>query len=107
MNQPSVVLALVEELEEVLEGEDCIPLYQFAWNARGLRRGLDAEDIPGICEAAYDELSQRHAFTRQWFRWPITDLSLGWPVEEGTPLDFDLDPDQDVSVPLQVLVPDD
>jgi hypothetical protein len=40
-----------------------------------------------------------------WTRWPI-DLEQAWPVEEDTPLDFDLDPDQDVSIPLQVLVPD-
>ncbi len=36
--------------------------------------------------------------------WPI-DLERARPLEPGTPLDFDLDPDSPVDVPLQVLVP--
>ena len=98
------VTPLVDALEEVLWAEGILPMYQFAWNARGLH--IPAEEIPTVCQEAYDELSRRHTFTRQWFSWPIVDVTAGRPMENDTPFDFDLDHTQDVSVPLQVLVPE-
>ena len=81
-------------------------MYEFAWTVRGFHRDHSPEQIVQICQAAYDEFTRRHRLRLVWSRWP-TDLENAWPADPDTPLDFDLDPDGDVSTPLLVLVPAD
>lgn len=105
MTRDDDVRELLEDSEESFWAMDYLPMYEFAWTVRGFGRGHTPDEVVEISRAAYDLFVERHTLKRVWTRWPI-DLDAAWPVEPGTPLDFDLDPDEDVSVPLQVLVPD-
>lgn len=101
----AVTTLLVGEMEEYFQHFEHFPLYHLTWVLRGQRPAMGSEEMRATAQAAYDDFTSRHQVRVVWTRWPI-DLETAWPVEPGTPLDFDLDPDQDVSIPLQVLVPD-
>jgi len=101
----SVATLLVAEMEEYFEHFDHFPLYHLTWVLRGQGPAMTPDEMRAAAQIAYDDFRSRHKIRVVWTRWPI-DLETAWPVEDGTPLDFDLDPDQDVSIPLQVLVPD-
>jgi len=97
---------LLEELEADLEAWGQVSLYEFSWFLRGLKRGLTEEEIAGICQRAYDELTRRHALHLEWFEWPLVN-STGRRAEPGTPPDFDINTRGEIDSPFLVLVPDD
>src|SRR6476646_6466607 len=41
---------LLEDLEADLRAWNHLPLYEFSWFLRGLKRGLTEDEIAGICE---------------------------------------------------------
>jgi hypothetical protein len=94
------------ELEETLGAEDSLPLYDFSWTLRGMKRGLAEDEIRVISQQAYDEMTRRHALHLEWFEWPNTDPTSGRAAEPGTPLDFDINTTGTISSPFLVLVPD-
>lgn len=95
---------LLMDLDETLEAQGYIPLYDFAWTLRGYERGLQPSEIEQISHEAYAELTSRSPMVLMWTTWP-NDVDKAWPAEEGTELDFDLDPDEPVDEPLLLLVP--
>jgi hypothetical protein len=97
---------LLEELETDLQSWNQLSLYEFSWFLRGLNRGLTEEEIAGICQQAYAEITRRHSLHLEWFDWPVTDLAAGSPAEPGTPLDFDINTKGEIDSPFLVLVPD-
>ena len=97
---------LLMDLEETLEGEGYIPLYDFAWTLRGYEIGLDAEQIERISQVVYAEVRERHPLRLVWSNWPI-DLTNAQPVTADIKLDFDLDPEGSPRGRLLVLVPAD
>ena len=96
---------LLAELEETLRAEDSIPLYDFSWSARGLKRGLSEPQIETLCLAAFDQMSRRYRFTLMWFDWPLVDVRDGRPAGADTPLDFDINTTGQIASPYLVLVP--
>lgn len=104
MTHMDVVATLLDEVEEELEACGILGLYHFTWTLRGLRAGVPDEEFPDICRAAYAHLRSRHALTLVWVRWPMR-VEEASPVEPGTPLNFDIDPDAPVSTPMLALVP--
>ena len=104
MTHEDDVRELLDDLEESLWAMDYLPMYEFAWTVRGFHRGHSPTEIKSICQAGYDEFTRTHQLRLVWSKWPI-DIEDARPVEPGTPLDFDLDPEGDVSTPLMVLVP--
>ena len=101
----NILEELLEDLEETLWAEDRVPLYEFSWFLRGLRRGLDEDQIATVCQQAYDEITCRHALHLEWFDWPAVNTT-GRPAEPGTPLDFDINTTGEILSPFLVLVPD-
>ena len=102
----TVLDELLIELEETLQAEDTLPLYDFSWSLRGMRRGLSEAEIDVVCRQAYDEMTRRHALHLEWFDWPSTDPAAGRPAAPGTSLDFDINSTGTISSPFLVLVPD-
>jgi hypothetical protein len=97
-----VIAHLLDEMEEYYGAFDYFPLYQLGWHLNDKPR--TAEEKHALAQAAFDQFSARHAIEVVWVPWP-TDLEKARPLEPGTPLDFDLDPEGSVDTPLQVLVP--
>jgi hypothetical protein len=98
------VTRLLDDMEEYYEHFEHYPLYLLGWSLNS--RSLSAEQKHALARRAYDGFTSRHPTKVVWSRWPI-DLGTVWQLEPDTELDFDLDPDQSVDVPLQVLVPAD
>ena len=97
-----VVEYLLGEMEEYYDSFEHYPLYLLGWELNDGSR--TAEQKHALAQQAYDRFTERHVTEVVWTPWPI-DLERARPLEPGTPLDFDLDPDSPVDVPLQVLVP--
>jgi len=98
----AIVAGLLDDMEEYYGAFDHYPLYQLGWSLR--QGGPMTQHMKDLAQRAYDQFTSRHATKVVWTPWPI-DLERARPLEPGTPLDFDLDPDSPVDVPLQVLVP--
>lgn len=99
-----IAATLLIDMEESFEALAYVPLYELAWSWRGYGRDASTPEADTVFNQVYEQFCSTHAVRRVWSRWPI-DLSETWPVDPGTPLDFDLDPEGDPSQPLQVLVP--
>jgi hypothetical protein len=104
MSQMTVRENLVMDLEETIEGQGWLPMYDFAWTLRGYDLDLTAEQIQTLSIDVHAELVAKYGLRLVWTNWPI-DIDEAWPAEPGTALDFDLDPDGSVNDPLLVLVP--
>ncbi|MDX6374997.1 MAG: hypothetical protein QOD98_3985 [Nocardioidaceae bacterium] len=98
-----IIAHLLDEMEEYYGAFDYFPLYQLGWHLNDKPR--TAEEKDELARRAFDEFASRHLVKVVWVPWP-TDLQQARPLEPGTPLDFDLDPDSPTDVPMQVLVPD-
>ncbi|WP_211357316.1 hypothetical protein [Nocardioides rubriscoriae] len=94
---------LVMDLEETLEAQGYLPMYDFVWTLRGYGKGLDLAQMNALSFDVYEELMDRYSLRLMWATWPI-DTGAAWPADPKTPLDFDLDPDGPLSEPLLVLV---
>jgi hypothetical protein len=97
------VARLLEDMEEYYEHFEHYPLYLLGWSLNN--RGLSADEKHAIAQQAFDEFTSRHTTKVVWVPWPL-ELEKAQPFAPSTPLDFDLDPDSPIDVPLQVLVPD-
>jgi hypothetical protein len=99
-----IIAGLLDDMEESYGASGYLPLYELGWS---LRDGTPmTERMKDLARQAYDEFTSRHTTKVVWTRWPI-DLDNAWPLQPGEELDFDLDPEQSVDIPLQVLVPAD
>jgi hypothetical protein len=96
---------LLEDLEADLHAWNQLSLYEFSWFLRGLKRGLTENEIADICQAAYDEITRRHALHLEWFDWPVVDAT-GRRAAADTPPDFDINTTGTIDSPFLVLVPD-
>jgi hypothetical protein len=97
-----IIARLLENMEEYYGAFDHYPLYQLGWS---LRDGAPmTERMHEIAQQAYDEFTSRHPTKVVWVPWPLA-LEKALPLEPGTPLDFDLDPDSPTDELMQVLVP--
>ncbi len=98
-----VIAHLLDEMEEYYGAFDHFPLYLLGWE---LNNGIRTpEEKHALAQEAYDVFTSRHSTKIVWVPWPL-DLEKARPFEPGTTLDFDLDPDSPIDIPLQVLVPD-
>ena len=102
----SLLDELLIELEETLRTEETLPLYDFSWTLRGMKKGLSEVEIQHVCQHAYDEITRRHALHLEWFEWSDTDLPAGTPAEPGAALDFDINSTGTIPSPFLTLVPD-
>jgi hypothetical protein len=102
----TVLEELLLELQETLDVEGMVPLYDFSWTLRGMKRGLSEDQIATLCKQGFDQLTQQHSVHLEWFEWPATDLHLGRRAEPGTPLDFDINSTGEIESPFLALVPD-
>jgi hypothetical protein len=96
---------LLEELEADLQSWNQLSLYEFSWFLRGLDRGLTEDEIAGICQQAYEEITRRHRLHLEWFDWPAADTA-GRIADPGTPLNFDINTTGEIDSPFLALVPD-
>ena len=97
-----IIAGLLDDMEEYYGAFHHYPLYQLGWS---LRNGAPmTPHMIELAQQAYDEFTSRHRTKVVWVPWPLA-IEEARPLEPGTPLDFDLDPDASVDVPLQVLVP--
>jgi hypothetical protein len=99
-----ITAGLLDDMEEYYGAFDHYPLYLLGWSLRN--GGPMTDHMTELAQQAYDEFTSRHSTRVVWTRWPI-DLESAWPLEPDAELEFDLDPDQSVDIPLQVLVPAD
>jgi hypothetical protein len=90
-------------MEEYYGAFDHYPLYLLGWELNDGRR--TADEKRALAQQAYDEFTSRHRTKLVLVPWPL-DLQTARPLDPGTTLDFDLDPDGPPDVVLQVLVPD-
>ena len=98
-----VIAHLLDEMEEYYGAFEHYPLYLLGWELNdGTRTPTEKHDL---ARQAFDVFTARHPTKVVWVKWPL-DLEHARPFEQGTPLDFDLDPDSPTDVELQVLVPD-
>jgi hypothetical protein len=97
-----IIAHLLDEMEEYYGAFDYFPLYQLGWHLND--RPRTAKEKHDLALQAFDEFASRHQIKVVWVPWP-TDLELARPLEPGTPLDFDLDPDSPTDELMQVLVP--
>lgn len=105
MNENHAILReLIEDLEEILQGQGYVYMYDFAWTLRGYECGLTATEITSISLLAHREMTSRFPLRLMWTTWP-SDIDRAWPAAADTELDFDLDPDGPLNEPLLVLVP--
>ena len=95
---------LVVDLEETIEGQGWLPMYDFMWTLRGYDLDLTTEQMLSLCADVHAELIVKHRLRLVWTNWPI-DIDDAWTAGPGTKLDFDLDPDASVDEPLLVLIP--
>jgi hypothetical protein len=102
----NVVEKLMPELEETLDVEGIVPLYDFSWTVRGFKLGLTEDEIAVVCHQAYDEFLKVHPMHLEWFDWPVTDLEAGRAADPGTALDFDINTTGTIETPFLALVPD-
>jgi hypothetical protein len=102
----TVIERLLPELEETLDVEGILPLYDFSWTVRGFGLGLSEDDIAVICQRAYDTFVETRSLHLEWFDWPPTDLAAGRRADPGTPLDFDINTTGTITSPFLALVPD-
>jgi hypothetical protein len=98
----AIIAHLLDEMEEYYGAFDYFPLYQLGWRLNDQPR--TAHQKHELARQAFDEFASRHAIEVVWVPWP-TDLKQAVPLEPGTPLDFDLDPDGPTDELMQVLVP--
>lgn len=103
MNDDEIVTTLIDEIDEYFGAFDHFPLYELGWHLNGLRPAASPDEKHALALRAFEAYVAGRDVIVVWTRWPI-ELAEAWPLEAGTDLDFDLDPDEDVSVPLQVLV---
>ena len=99
----AAVQQLLDEMEEEYTNFGYVALYQLGWQLNDGTRSRAEKDA--LAQEAYDRFTARHATRVVWSLWPI-DLAAASPVEPGTPLEFDMDPDGPLDEPLQVLVPE-
>lgn len=104
MSDQGLIDDLIEEVEETLETEGLVGLYDFSWSLRGLRRGVPESDIPDICLEAYRIFRTRHDLELVWMTWP-PELSAATPAAADTPLEFDIERDKRVDTPALFLIP--
>jgi len=97
-----IIANLLDEMEEYYGAFDYFPLYQLGWHLNDKPRTV--EEKHALARRAFDEFASRHSIKVVWVPWP-TNLEQAVPLEPGTPLDFDLDPEGPADVMLQVLVP--
>jgi hypothetical protein len=94
---------LLDEMEEYYGAFDHFPLYLLGWQLNdGSRTVAEKHEL---ARQAFDTFTGRHPSKVVWVKWPL-DLDHARPMEPGTPLDFELDPDGPGDAILQVLVPD-
>lgn len=105
MTDRKVLDDLLAEVEESLEVQGFVGLYDFSWSLRGLRPDIPEKQHADICRAAYATLRSRRALRLVWVTWPVSDLADARQADDAVPLDFDLDPDAPVSTPLLALIP--
>jgi hypothetical protein len=103
VNDTEIVATLIDEIAEYFGAFDHFPLYQLGWHLNGLRPTASPEEKRALALRAFETYTAGREVMVVWTRWPI-ELAEASPLEVGTELDFDLDPDEDISVPLQVLV---
>ena len=96
---------LLEDLDESLDAEGMLPLYTFSWWLRGQEQGLDEPAIDELCRRAYDEVRRRYELRLEWLDGPQSDPEDGRPAEPGVELDFDIDPQGEVTGPILALIP--
>ncbi|QIG41539.1 hypothetical protein G5V58_01025 [Nocardioides anomalus] len=95
------VAQALDDMEEEFTAFGCYVLGHIGW---GLNDGIRSPaEKQRLGRQVYEAFASRHRSKLVWSRWPL-DLENAWPVEPGTPLDFDLDPDGDVNEPLLVVV---
>ncbi len=98
-----IIAHLLDEMEEYYGAFDHFPLYLLGWELNDGVRTADEKHT--LAEQAFTVFTSRHATKVVWVPWPL-ELEKAQPFEPDTPLDFDLDSDSAIDVPLQVLVPD-
>jgi hypothetical protein len=98
----AIIAGLLDDMEESYGACGYLPLYELGWSLRN--GGPMTDEMKQLARQAYDEFTCRHATKVMWVRWPI-DLDQAWPTSQDDELDFDLDPDGSLDVPLQVVVP--
>ena len=97
-----IIAGLLDDMEESYGACGYLPLYELGWS---LRNGAPMTDrMNTLARQAYDEFTSRHSTMVVWAPWPI-DLEQARPLEPGTPLNFDLDPDSPLDELMQVVVP--
>jgi len=97
-----IVAKLLGEMEEYYSHFDHFPLYLLGWTLNGER--VQPEQKHELAQRAFDQFTAGHLSKVVWVPWPLV-LEKARPLEPGTPLDFDLDPEGSGEVLLQVLVP--
>lgn len=97
-----IVTELLDEMEEYYGAFDYFPLYQLGWHLND--RPRTHEEKHELAKQAFDVFASRHRVQVVWVPWP-TDLTKAVPLEPGTSLEFDLDPDSPLDRMMQVLVP--
>ena len=93
----------LEDLDEEIESMGHVLVGHFFWILRGLRLGLTDAEMLDLSRAAYPVVCERYDLRLVWSYWP-THVRPTWPAAEGTPLEFDLDPEGSGTDPLLVLV---
>ena len=97
-----IVAKLLDEMDEYYSHFDHFPLYLLGWTLNGEQ--VLPEKKRELAQQAFDEFTASHPSKVVWVPWPLV-LEQARPLEPGTPLDFDLDPEGSGEVLLQVLVP--
>ena len=98
-----IVAKLLDEMDEYFSHFDYFPLYLLGWTLNG--EGVSPEQKRVLAQKAFDAFTADHPSKVVLVPWPLV-LEQARPLEPGTPLDFDLDPEGSGDVLLQVLVPD-
>ena len=99
----AIVAKLLDEMDEYFSHFDHFPLYLLGWTLNG--EHVSPEQKHDLAQQAFDEFTAIHPSKVVWVPWPLV-LEEAHPLEPGTPLDFDLDPEGSGDVLVQVLVPD-
>lgn len=102
----TVLEELLLELQETLDVEGIVPLYDFSWTLRGMKLGLSEDEIADLCRQAFEKLTHEQDMHLEWFNWPAVDLTQGRPAEPETALDFDINTRGTIESPFLALVPE-
>lgn len=102
-DRPGVQRELIADLEETLEAQGYLPMYDFAWTLRGYDPEISAGRIEALSLEAYRDLTARIPMKLMWSTWP-SDVDGAWEADPATKLDFDLDPAASVTEPYLLLV---